>query len=141
MFSMSIQMPRLKSPLLAVTSAGVSIISSYAMNRKLHEVRAGLTVNARLVDAHRTATLFVRGVMRVALIAPPFIPVPPICYGGTELFVAHLAEGLNRLGHDVVVYANGESTVATEIRWYYRQTMWPPTGNFSETLKEVTHTA
>jgi glycosyltransferase involved in cell wall biosynthesis len=111
------------------------------MNRRLHEVRVRLTVNARLVDARRTVTLFVRGVMRVALIAPPFIPVPPICYGGTELFVAHLAEGLSRLGHDVVVYANGESTVATEIRWYYRQTMWPPTGNFSETLREVTHTA
>ena len=78
--------------------------------------------------------------MRIALIAPPFIPVPPICYGGTELFVAHLAEGLTQLGHEVVVYANGESTVATEVRWYYRHTMWPPTGNFSETLKEVTHT-
>lgn len=79
--------------------------------------------------------------MRIGLIAPPFIPVPPVCYGGTELFVAHLAEGLSRLGHDVVVYANGESTVATEIRWYYHQTMWPPKGDFSETLKEVTHTA
>ena len=79
--------------------------------------------------------------MRIALIAPPFIPVPPICYGGTELFVAHLAEGLSRMGHEVVVYANGESTVAAEVRWYYRHTMWPPTGNFSETLKEVTHTA
>jgi glycosyltransferase involved in cell wall biosynthesis len=79
--------------------------------------------------------------MRIALIAPPFIPVPPICYGGTELFVAHLAEGLERMGHDVVVYANGESTVAAELRWYYRKTMWPPTGNVSETLKEMTHTA
>jgi glycosyltransferase involved in cell wall biosynthesis len=79
--------------------------------------------------------------MRIALVAPPFIPVPPICYGGTELFVAHLAEGLGRMGHDVVVYANGESTVTAELRWYYRKTMWPPTGDFSETLKEVTHTA
>ena len=29
--------------------------------------------------------------MRVALIAPPFIPVPPKVYGGTELFIAELA--------------------------------------------------
>ena len=79
--------------------------------------------------------------MRIALVAPPFIPVPPICYGGTELFVAHLAEGLERMGHDVVVYANGESTVTAELRWYYPKTMWPPAGNISETLKEVTHTA
>ena len=80
--------------------------------------------------------------MRIALIAPPFIPVPPVRYGGTELFVAHLAESLNQQGHNVVVvYANGESTVNADVRWYYRQSTWPPTGNFSETLKEVTHTA
>ena len=79
--------------------------------------------------------------MRIALIASPFIPVPPICYGGTELFVAHLAESLSQMGHEVVVYANGESKVQAELRWYYRQTMWPPVGDFGETLKEVTHTA
>ena len=79
--------------------------------------------------------------MKIALIAPPFIPVPPIRYGGTELFVGHLAEALCQLGHHVVVYANGESTVNAETRWYYRNSMWPPTGSFSETLKEVTHTA
>jgi len=79
--------------------------------------------------------------MRIALIASPFIPVPPVRYGGTELFVAHLAEGLRQMGHDVVVYANGESTVQAELRWYYRHTMWPPVGDFGETLKEITHTA
>ena len=36
--------------------------------------------------------------MRVALIAPPFIPVPPKKYGGTELFMAQLAEGLQKQG-------------------------------------------
>ena len=30
--------------------------------------------------------------MRIALIAPPFICVPPKMYGGTELFVANLAD-------------------------------------------------
>lgn len=45
------------------------------------------------------------------------------------------------MGHDVVVYANGESKVQAELRWYYGQTMWPPTGDFGETLKEITHTA
>ena len=36
--------------------------------------------------------------MRIALIASPFISVPPKKYGGTELFIAQLAEGLTRLG-------------------------------------------
>ena len=41
--------------------------------------------------------------MRIALIAPPFIPVPPVEYGGTELFIADLATGLQELGIEVVV--------------------------------------
>jgi glycosyltransferase involved in cell wall biosynthesis len=79
--------------------------------------------------------------MRIALIAPPFIPVPPTRYGGTELFVANLACGLTKLGHDVVVYANGESKVPVEVRWIYPKSQWPITGEFSETLKEMRQTA
>ena len=36
--------------------------------------------------------------MRIALIVSPFISVPPTRYGGTELFIAYLAEGLERRG-------------------------------------------
>jgi hypothetical protein len=59
--------------------------------------------------------------MKVALVAPPFISVPPADYGGTELFVAQLAEGLQKAGFQVVVYANGESTVNIECRWRYER--------------------
>ena len=79
--------------------------------------------------------------MRIALIAPPFIPVPPKRYGGTELFVANLARGLTKLGHDVVVYANGESEVPVEVRSIYAKAQWPITGEFSETLKEIRQTS
>ena len=41
-----------------------------------------------------------------AIVAPPFIPVPPIASGGTELFVAQLAGGLVDRGHTVIGYAN-----------------------------------
>ena len=57
--------------------------------------------------------------MRVGLVVAPFVSVPPRGYGGTELFVAGLAEGLSKLGHDVLVYTNGESTIAAEQRWIY----------------------
>ena len=63
--------------------------------------------------------------MRIAIIAPPFIPVPPAGYGGTELFVANLAEALCDRGHDVVVYANGESRVRCTVRWTYAEADWP----------------
>jgi glycosyltransferase involved in cell wall biosynthesis len=63
--------------------------------------------------------------LRIALIAPPFISVPPTDYGGTELFVAQLAEGLNKSGIEAVLYANGQSTVSAELRWMYERSQWP----------------
>lgn len=51
-----------------------------------------------------------RGPLRVGLIAPPWVPVPPPVYGGTELVLDLLARGLVELGHDVVLAASGDST-------------------------------
>jgi glycosyltransferase involved in cell wall biosynthesis len=79
--------------------------------------------------------------MRTALVAPPFIPVPPLKYGGTELFVAQLAEGLKAQGFDVVVYANGESTVDTEVRWLYEKAQWPIDGEVFANLADINHSA
>jgi glycosyltransferase involved in cell wall biosynthesis len=79
--------------------------------------------------------------MRVALIAPPFIPVPPHEYGGTELFIAHLAKGLKSLGVEVVVYTNGESTVDAEKRWLFPKSQWPIKGDDHAQLKDIEHSA
>lgn len=79
--------------------------------------------------------------MRVALIAPPFIPVPPREYGGTELFIAHLAEELQRQGAQVVVYANGESALGVEIRWAYERSQWPIKQDEHAQLKDLDHTS
>lgn len=79
--------------------------------------------------------------MRVALIAPPFIPVPPGEYGGTGLFIAHLALGLQALGVDVTVYTNGESTVNVDKRWLFTKSHWPLKGDDYAQVKDVEHTA
>jgi glycosyltransferase involved in cell wall biosynthesis len=79
--------------------------------------------------------------MRIALIAPPFIPVPPIAYGGTELFVAHLAESLVDRGHAVTVFANGDSTVRCAVRWTFPHADWPPQQADAWTLKSLDHSA
>jgi glycosyltransferase involved in cell wall biosynthesis len=79
--------------------------------------------------------------MRIALIAPPFICVPPKQYGGTELFIAHLAEGLMKLNIDPVVYTNGQSTIAVEKRWLYEKPQWPIDGEVYDNLKDINHTA
>jgi glycosyltransferase involved in cell wall biosynthesis len=79
--------------------------------------------------------------MRIALIAPPFIAIPPCRYGGTELFVANLAKGLTARGHDVTVYGNGESRLPCRIKWRYPNTDWPVDDEVRVNLKNADHTA
>jgi glycosyltransferase involved in cell wall biosynthesis len=79
--------------------------------------------------------------MRIALIAPPFIPVPPTEYGGTELFIANLATRLKQRGVDVVVYTNGASTIEVEKRWLYSDPEWPLRGDIYDNLKDIAHTS
>ncbi|HEX5022842.1 MAG TPA: glycosyltransferase, partial [Candidatus Binatia bacterium] len=49
--------------------------------------------------------------LRIAQIAPLYESVPPKLYGGTERIVAYLAEELVRRGHEVTLFAAGDSTV------------------------------
>ncbi len=77
--------------------------------------------------------------MKIALIAPPFISVPPKKYGGTELFVAELARGLQQHGVDVTVYTIGESTIDVPTRWIYAHGEWPIRGEVEFTFKSLNH--
>jgi glycosyltransferase involved in cell wall biosynthesis len=43
--------------------------------------------------------------LRIALVAPPWLPIPPHGYGGTERVIALLADGLAAAGHDVTLFA------------------------------------
>ena len=53
--------------------------------------------------------------MRIAQIAPLYESVPPRLYGGTERVVAHLTDALVRRGHDVVLFASGDSKTLAEL--------------------------
>lgn len=53
--------------------------------------------------------------MRIAEIAPPWFPVPPPGYGGIELVVALLADGLAERSHDVTLFASGGSQTKAEL--------------------------
>jgi glycosyltransferase involved in cell wall biosynthesis len=79
--------------------------------------------------------------MRIALIGPPFIEIPPRRYGGTELFIANLAASLHARGHDVTVYANGDSCPAGRLKWKYEHSEWPPDRSMRSHLKNADHTA
>ena len=53
--------------------------------------------------------------MRIAILAPLVEPVPPPLYGGTERVVSLLTEELVRRGHDVTLFASGDSRTAATL--------------------------
>jgi glycosyltransferase involved in cell wall biosynthesis len=48
--------------------------------------------------------------VRIAIIAPPWLPVPAPAYGGTEAVIDELARGLQAAGHDVLLVCHPDST-------------------------------
>jgi len=53
--------------------------------------------------------------VRIAQVAPLYESVPPQLYGGTERIVSYLTEELVRLGHEVTLFASGDSTTGAEL--------------------------
>lgn len=53
--------------------------------------------------------------MRIAQIAPLSESVPPVLYGGTERVVSWLTEELVRLGHEVTLFASGDSVTSARL--------------------------
>jgi len=64
--------------------------------------------------------------MRIAMISTPFVAVPPRDYGGTELIVHELVEGLVERGHQVTLFATGDSRTSAELCSLFPATRWPP---------------
>jgi glycosyltransferase involved in cell wall biosynthesis len=53
--------------------------------------------------------------MRIAQVAPLHVAVPPRDYGGTERCVYNLTEALVKLGHDVTLFATGDSQTSAQL--------------------------
>jgi glycosyltransferase involved in cell wall biosynthesis len=62
--------------------------------------------------------------MRIALVAPPFLAVPPPRYGGTERVVGVLASELTRRGHDVTLFGAGDSSVPCRVIPVVPRALW-----------------
>jgi glycosyltransferase involved in cell wall biosynthesis len=54
--------------------------------------------------------------LRIAQVAPLYESVPPKLYGGTERIIAYLAEELLHRGHQVTLFASGDSTVKVPLK-------------------------
>lgn len=64
--------------------------------------------------------------MRIAMISTPFLSVPPHRYGGTELVIFELVEGLTERGHDVTLFSTGDARTSAKLRYSYQEPLWPP---------------
>jgi glycosyltransferase involved in cell wall biosynthesis len=69
--------------------------------------------------------------MRIAQIAPLTESVPPRTYGGTERVVSYLTEELVAMGHDVTLFASGDSLTDAKL-----EAVWPCALRFDPTLRD-----
>lgn len=69
--------------------------------------------------------------MRIAQIAPLHEAVPPKLYGGTERVVSFLTEELVAMGHDVTLFASGDSITSAKL-----EAIWPQALRLDETLRD-----
>ncbi|HVZ06977.1 glycosyltransferase family 4 protein [Rhodopila sp.] len=69
--------------------------------------------------------------MRIAQIAPLTEAVPPKTYGGTERVVSYLTEELVAMGHEVTLFASGDSVTSAEL-----EAAWPCALRFDKALRD-----
>src|ERR1700760_3431489 len=70
--------------------------------------------------------------MRIAQIAPLTEAVPPKTYGGTERVVSDLTEELVAMGHDVTLFASGDSVTSATL-----EAVWPRALRFDAALRDA----
>ena len=74
--------------------------------------------------------------MRVAVLAPAWFAVPPRGYGGIEWVVSLLADGLADAGHEVTLFASGDSRTKATLSSVYEQA---PSRQIGKSLPELRH--
>ncbi|HZS11855.1 MAG TPA: glycosyltransferase family 4 protein [Nitrospirales bacterium] len=75
--------------------------------------------------------------MKIAQVAPLWESVPPKLYGGTERVVSYITEELVRQGHDVTLFASGDSITAARLESVAPQALRLNTGIFNRDAPQV----
>jgi hypothetical protein len=76
--------------------------------------------------------------VRIAQVCPPWIAVPPKGYGGIEWVVALLADGLAEAGHDVTLFATGDSQTKARLEYVFEEA--PGSRLINDLILDTTHT-
>jgi glycosyltransferase involved in cell wall biosynthesis len=74
--------------------------------------------------------------VRIAVVAPVWFAVPPARYGGIEWIVSLLADGLVDAGHEVTLFASGDSTTKAELVSVFAEA---PSQHIGKTSYELHH--
>jgi len=77
--------------------------------------------------------------MKIAIVAPPWVAVPPVGYGGTEAVLDGLARGLVAAGHDVLLYTTGDSACPVPKAWVFDKAAGVGIGGAVTELRHVIH--
>ncbi|MGH2674315.1 MAG: glycosyltransferase family 4 protein [Actinomycetota bacterium] len=67
--------------------------------------------------------------MKIAQVSPPWVAVPPKGYGGIEWVVSLLADGLVDRGHEVTLFATGDSETRAELEYAFEAAPGPASNN------------
>ncbi len=86
----------------------------------------------RTLDWEPPGRAVTRRPLRVGIIAPPWLPVPPVAYGGTENVIDILARGLVAAGVDVVLVTTGDATCPVPRRWVFPSALGVGNGGVAE---------
>jgi glycosyltransferase involved in cell wall biosynthesis len=74
--------------------------------------------------------------LKIAILAPTWFAVPPTGYGGIELVVSLLADGLVDAGHEVTLFASGDSLTKANLSYIFEQA---PSELIGRSLPEIRH--
>lgn len=77
--------------------------------------------------------------MRIAILAGPHLPVPPVGYGGTEAVLDTLCRGLRDAGHDVLLVTTGDATCPVDRTWAFERSLGVGVGGAGHELNHVVH--
>lgn len=78
-----------------------------------------------------------RDPLRVGILAPPWLPVPPAAYGGTENVLDGLARGLRAAGHQVLLFSTGDSTCPVPRSWTFERSIGVEGGPAAEVRQAI----
>jgi glycosyltransferase involved in cell wall biosynthesis len=87
-----------------------------------HRNGNGAGQNGTLAGTHRAGAASES--LRIAVVSPPMLPVPPATYAGTERVVAALVDELHRRGHRVTLFAPGDSETPAELVATVDRSLW-----------------